>query len=37
MISKLKKENIAVEVIKTLFSRFENFPEDSLSHKPKNN
>jgi hypothetical protein len=33
MISKLKKENIAIEVIKTLFSRFENFPEDSLSNR----
>jgi len=33
MISKLKKENIAIEVIKTLFSRFENFPKDALSNR----
>ena len=33
MIEKSKKERIAIEVIKTLFSRFENFPEDASNNR----
>lgn len=33
MIEDAKKERIAVEVIKTLFSRFENFPEDASNNR----
>ncbi len=33
MIENAKKERIAVEVIKTLFSRFENFPEDASNNR----
>lgn len=33
MLSKEKKELISLEVIKTLYSRFENFPENSLGNR----
>lgn len=33
MIESPKKEKIAIEVIKTLFSRFENFPEDASNNR----
>jgi hypothetical protein len=33
MIENSKKERIAIEVIKTLFSRFENFPEDASNNR----
>ena len=33
MIEDSKKERIAFEVIKTLFSRFENFPEDASNNR----
>ncbi|PWB53309.1 MAG: TdeIII family type II restriction endonuclease [Candidatus Methanoperedenaceae archaeon] len=33
MIEDAKKERIAIEVIKTLFSRFENFPEDASNNR----
>lgn len=33
MIDNLKKEKIAYEVIKTLFSRFESFPEDASNNR----
>ncbi len=33
MIENSKKERIAIEVIKTLFSRFENFPEDATNNR----
>ena len=33
MIEDSKKERIAIEVIRTLFSRFENFPEDASNNR----